>query len=69
MRVYRAWSGQFVEIDMQECHSCHCWYPDGELRGGICDDCREDAVRLGQKLCPHKQAVIKKDLSETEVKS
>ena len=26
---------------MYECSSCKCLFDAGELRGGVCDDCRE----------------------------
>ena len=26
---------------MYECISCKCLFDAGELRGGVCDDCRE----------------------------
>lgn len=34
---------------MYQCDCCGCYADAGELRGGVCDDCREEEERLEER--------------------
>lgn len=48
---------------MIRCRICHCVCDPGDIIGGVCDDCREDAINLEEREEQYRQ-MRRKNIAE-----